>query len=116
MGDSLGDSKIEIKVNLKPDKYTEIGSLKDLSQADREAVAATISGSFQESDGYEWYETDSADYFVFDTVIMAHNETRYATIVNGCMVYIFVSSSEGKVDESLRLELQNIVDTVGFYF
>ena len=113
VGESFTSSKTTISVNFKPEKYSEIGNLKDLKKEDKDVLANALSSSFRESNGYEWYCTDFADYIVFDTRL-AYNETRYATIVDGCMVYIIFSNEERPNDEEQREELRRIVDTVEF--
>lgn len=112
VGDSLADQEVVFTVNLKSDKYPEIGTLSELFQEDKDVLEFTLIASFPETNGYKWYSTDSADYIVFETQFM-EKEIRYATIVDGCMIYIFLNNPDE--NEEWKPELQKIIDTIEFH-
>ena len=92
------DRKIYVKV--KSDGY-EGGDFRKCSEADRKTLADALVGSFGISD-YQWLNTGKYDFVCFD-VTMNNHQRRYATLVNGSLVYIYMSTEQPITDEEIKI-------------
>ncbi|MBR1741622.1 MAG: hypothetical protein IJ733_07075 [Lachnospiraceae bacterium] len=108
-GQRIDDSNREIEVNVKKDKYNEIGELKDLSEKDKKNLADALVSSFSGTDGYEWLETGEFEFIGFDTKMLSF-QRRYATITGGDMIYI-IWNDDKKIEEDDKRFFETIVQS-----
>lgn len=102
------DFQINIKVKEK-DAYKQIDDLRKWSFDDRsDLVEAFLTGTG--ANKYEYYETESALFYKADWFINGHPEQRYASIVDGKMLYIYSSRENGALTEKDRSDLKYVVD------
>lgn len=108
--DSFLDPSFVVSVRIKEEDYG-IESFKDLNDTEFDLMAESLIAGFTGSDGYTVYENDTAKYVVFNyTAIEA--ECRYATILDGKMVY-FIVQTDGKTDPADHHErVCAIIDTL----
>ncbi len=104
--EAWGDN-FEIRISIQDGKYPQIGNLKDLGDTELSETAAKLLSGFT-AEGYEFYENDQALYIVFDCDMYSPQQ-RYATIVNGDMIYIFCRS-DTELSDAMRDELRQTVD------
>ena len=113
-GESLsGGNSGEIHVRIKPDKYNDISNLADLSELEQNMIAKTLISGFPGIDDYELYKTSDACFIVFEVNMMG-NEIRYATVIDGAMIYVFYHLEDGDITDQDRQMMRDIVDTVHF--
>ena len=105
VGQKLTKADFEILVNVKDPSYQGIASLRSLSEAERMLLAQSLVLGFGKSD-YELYSSGDADYIVFEAL----GSQRYATIVDGCMVYIYAKSDTGILSDDQKAALRRFVD------
>lgn len=99
---------IYVKVKQK-DVYIQIGDLRKWPKDDlSELVDAFLQNTG--ADGYEYYETKSALFYKADWFVNGHPEQRYASIVDGQMLYIFSRREDGPLTEKDRKDLKYVVD------
>lgn len=103
-----GNNAIYIKV--KDKKYEDI-TLSDLTQVEFDLLVSTIVKSFGTSE-YSVVEGNGLRYFVFSANQGLGNVTRYATILNGHMVYIYWSTGENTITQEQQSILENIALSV----
>ena len=102
------DFQINIKVKEK-EAYVQIDDLRKWSFDDRsELVEAFLTGTG--ADKYEYYESESALFYKADWFMDGHPEERYASIVDGKMLYIYSQRQNGPLTEKDRSNLKYVVD------
>ena len=100
--------KISVKVKEK-DAYAQIDDLRKWSLDDRsELVEALLNGTG--ADQFEYYETESAMFYKADWFLIGYPEQRYASIVDGKMLYIYAKRDNGPLTENDRSDLKYVVD------
>lgn len=104
------DKPFQINVKYKDRDYENI-TLSELDNASIDILASAIISGFDiTSDGYQLYETDNALFIVFDCKIL-DNEQRYATIIDGHMIYIYGSAANGLTEEQRDL-IREVADSL----
>lgn len=106
----LVSPNFEIQIKVK-DKYAEIKNLNDLSEPVYETTASALVAGFNTD--YETYKTNNVKWIVFDCFVST-NQVRYATILNGKMIYIFGQNKSGTVTDEQRNDIKEIVDSFEF--
>lgn len=113
VGETITNSDLIFEVNIKEPNYAEIGTLKSLTEAEQDVVASALTSGFKGvRNGYQWFRTDSVDWIVFDCDMSLCKETRYATIYDGRMIYVFFSRESDYPSEEDALILHNIVQNI----
>ncbi len=105
---STTDFEIHIKVK---EKGWDVKNLADLSDYEYKQVADALVAGFDTD--YTTYETNDTKWVVFDCFIST-NQMRYATVLNGKMIYIFGQNKIGPVTEEQRNDLKEIVTSLKF--
>ena len=101
-------SEINYKIYLKvKDKKYENITLSELSKTDYETLASTIVSSFKVAD-YETVEGNGLRYFVFKYDRGTGNTCRYATILNGHMVYVYAVTGDTPITQEQQSVLEYI--------
>ena len=59
------------------------------------------------------YENKSKKWIVFDCYMTDH-QTRYATILNGKMIYVIGKSTIGPLTDTQKNEITQIIDSLKF--
>lgn len=108
--DLLSNPSFVIEVRVKSDKDYGINNSKDLSDEDFSIWAYALSSGFGAGDTYTVVETDKAKFVVFDWE--GYNQRRYATIMNGKMVYIIGESTNKDVLASIDTDLKSIAESL----
>ncbi len=115
-GESLGSPNFEISIRIKDKKDYGIDNLKNLNEATFKEFADLLVQGFA-LDGnpmdYSVYENDNAKYIVFDWTV-GSLERRYATIINGKMVYFIVSAAGNPISADQEATAQLIMDTLQY--
>ncbi len=106
------DASMKIFIKVKEKKYGDI-TLSELSPDEYELTAATIVSSFGEDD-YETVEENGLKYFVFHTDATVENQCRFATILNGHMVYIYAATGNNEITEQQYTVLKNIATNIEY--
>lgn len=96
--------KIYLKVKEK--KYQDI-TLSELSKTEYELLASTIVSSFK-AEQYETVEGNGLRFFVFKYNQGLGYTCRYATILNGHMIYVYSTTG----DTSISPEQQNVLEYI----
>lgn len=113
VGDSLADSQFEIKVNIKEPKYDAISNLKDLDQDVKDECALALVSSFSaDTNTYTWCETPYVDWIVFECDMQISKELRYATIIDGRMIYIIAGKPDTYPSNAESAEVERIVRNI----
>lgn len=99
-------SEPHIYIKVKEKKYDDI-TLSDLSDSDYELLATTIVSSFGVTD-YETVEGNGLRFIVFTANQGLGNVCRYATILNGHMIYIYISTGDSVITDQQRAVLNYI--------
>ncbi len=97
-------AKIYIKVKEK--KYDDI-TLSELSQEEYDLLVSTIVRSFKSSK-YDTVEGNGLKFFVFSENRGMGNICRYATILNGHMVYVYENTGAISISEEQKAILEFI--------
>lgn len=97
-GEPFSES-LTIYLKVKDKKYGDI-TLAELSEADYEFFAGTVVLGFGVSD-YETVEGSGLRFFVFNADQGLGNVCRFATVLNGHMIYLYVNTGEEMPDEEL---------------
>ena len=97
-GEPFSDS-LTIYLKVKDKKYDDI-TLAELSDADFKLFAGTVVLGFGVSD-YETVEGNGLRFFVFNADQGMGNVLRFATVLNGHMIYLYVNTGKENPDEEL---------------
>lgn len=103
----------EISIRIKDNKYSGV-DLRTYSPADAAAVLDTLYASFVTSgaENKENVTINGVPYLKFDWQNGA--QQRYATIVNGDMIYIWAERGEGEFTEEELLLLRQVVESISY--
>lgn len=103
-----------IRLKVKEDKYPAVGNLKNLSTAERTLWADEMMSGFGESKDYEFYETDSACFIVFEYNLI-FPQLRYATVIDDDMIYLYYDAEHtGETNDEIKNKMEKIADTFSF--
>lgn len=97
---------IQIVLRVKDKKYEGI-TLSELSDEDFTALAASIVYSFGVSD-YEIAEGPGLKYIVFTYNNGLGNDYRFATILNGHMIYVYANTGSEQISDELKADIEYI--------
>jgi len=97
---------VHFYLRVKEKRYDDI-TLSDLSLEDYHAVASTVVASFG-VDHYETVEGNGLRFFVFQYNQGLGNIVRYATILNGHMLYVYAQVGDHTLSEQQRSDLEDI--------
>ncbi len=104
---SIKDCDWRFILHVKDPAYEGIDNLKNLGEIEKGMLGDTLAASFA-IDDYELYQTEDVDYIVFEAL----NSLRYATIIDGRMIYIYIHMDHGSVTDSERELLRSIIDRI----
>ena len=93
-------------IKVKEKKYENI-TLSNLSQSDYDFVASSVVSSFN-VDQYETVTGNGLRFFVFNYNVGLGNTYRYATILNGHMIYIYVNTG----DKTITKDQKNVLESI----
>ena len=99
----LNSAKFYVKVKEK--KYESI-TFSRLSKSDADLIASSVVGSFGVKD-YKIVEGNGLRFFVFKYNIVGNNY-RYATIINGHMIYVYADTGNNSITTSQISDLESI--------
>lgn len=108
--DLISNPNCKITVKVKSEKDYGVNNLKYLSDEDFKLWADVMALEFDVVNEYNVVKTDYAKYIVFDW--KDYNQRRYATIVNGKMVYIIGESTNKDVLASIDEDLKSIAGSL----
>ena len=105
--DALSSPSLEIDIRVKGMNYG-VENLTELSDSDLVRLAADLLAGFSATD-YTLYDVQGARFIVFDCNQIAP-ERRYASIINGKMVYFIAVSASGKITDEQDALVKNMLD------
>jgi len=106
----LADYSLNIRI--KPDRYTDIGSVASLAASDRNTWGAALATSMGTND-FEMIEINGVCYCVYDYNIIGAQQ-RYATVYDDDMIYIYLDSKLGALTEEDRTLLRQFVESISY--
>ena len=114
VSEPIGRADFEIQIKVKTKDYG-VSNLKDVNEKEFNEFAEWLMQEFSsaECDGYEIYETPNAKFIAFDCK-MTKYQKRYATVINGKMVYFIASSPNLKISEEQNNDIKNMVDSLKY--
>lgn len=114
---NMAKSDFWIEIKVKENKDYGIDNFKALDDKDFKTYAyALIKGfglSIDSDLNYSTYDNKDAKYIVFDCKIINY-ERRYATIINGKMVYFIAQSKRGTISDIEDSEIKTIIDSLKY--
>ncbi len=93
-------------LKVKDKKYDDI-TLSELSLSDYDLIATTVVSSFK-VDHYETVTGNGLRFFVFNANQGLGNVCRYATILNGHMIYVYVNTGDDVITKEQQALLESI--------
>ncbi len=99
------DITFKIYIRVKEKEYGDI-TLAQLDQENFDFMADGVTQSFG-VDEYEMVEGNGLKFFAFENDL-TENECRYATIIDGHMVYVFAQTGDKKLTDNQRKILEKI--------
>ena len=105
----LNSAEVQFEIRVKDQKDYGIDNLASLNDEDLKSFANALVAGFGVSD-YEIAEENGLRYVVFSTKIM-QDQVRYATIINGKMVYVF-SECNGMLPDHFAEDLHQIAMSI----
>ena len=105
----LNSAEVQFEIRVKDQKDYGIDNLASLNDEDLKSFANALVSGFGASD-YEIAEENGLRYVVFSTKIM-QDQVRYATIINGKMVYVF-SECNGMLPDHFAEDLHQIAMSI----
>ena len=110
-------SDFVIQIKVKSENDYKLENLADVSDADFESYKESLVSGFESSLGAEltpWiYENSNTKWIAFDC-FMVSDQTRYATILNGKMIYVIGKNSSAPLNDAQKSEITKIIDTLQF--
>ena len=106
----IATTNFEILIKVK-EKDWEINNLNELNENEYKLTADALVAGFGAD--YETYKINNIKWVVFDCFIST-NQTRYATILNGKMIYVFGQNKTASVTDEQRNDIREIVDSLKF--
>ena len=113
---AFADPEFEIDIRIKADKDYGVDNFKTLEEAAFSQVADALALSFSmtgEPVSYTVYENESAKYIAFDWTAVVP-ERRYATVINGKMVYFIAKAKGEPISQEQDEQLRAIIDTLQY--
>ena len=104
-GEPYADS-VHFFLKVKEKAYDDI-TLSELSMSEYNMIASAIVGSFGVHD-YDTVEGNGLRFFVFSYNQGLGDILRYATIINGHMIYVYAQIGENTLSEQQRSDLEYI--------
>lgn len=108
-GEPYADS-VHFYLKVKEKKYDDI-TLSKLSISEYNMLASTIVSSFGVHD-YDTVEENGLRFFVFTANQGLGDVLRYATILNGHMIYVYANIGENTLSEQQRSDLEYIAFSI----
>ena len=103
------DADYTFLVHVKKPEYEGIENFSHLGETMENLFANNMITSFGlDPDSFEIYKTENADYIVFEAL----NSIRYATIMDGSMIYFYIRPEHGEVTDEHREMLRSIMEGV----
>ncbi len=109
----FADAAFEIRAKLKNSKDYGIINLNDLNEDELKYAADTLVAGFTGAEGYEIVKTDKATFIVFDWKTVK-NTRRYATVIDGCMIYIYGETNAGPLTEENKSYLDAVAKSIDY--
>lgn len=114
---NLIDNDFQISVKVKEDNTYEFENLSELSSAEFSTVKTTLLVGFEKTFGSDLtsdiYENQNLKWIVLEGTLVQH-EIRYATIINGKMIYFCVENINGPLTEAQKQEVTKIIDSLQY--
>ena len=111
------DCSLEIYIRVKDDNDYGVDSFSDLSDAEYTQVADTLVDGFASGGftvfGSDTYETENARFCVIDCRAIDY-ERRYATVVNGKMIYVVAVTRDELVTDAQDALVRELLGTLHF--
>ncbi|MCQ2497696.1 MAG: hypothetical protein MJ133_01815 [Lachnospiraceae bacterium] len=104
-GYNFSNTPVEFRIEVKNPEYDGI-NFGELSKPEQEAIAQVLILGFNE-DKYELVKTDTTTFIKFYTKLQKP-ELRYATIIDGRMIYIY-ATEDGGIEDKYADVLESIV-------
>lgn len=105
-------SSLHYYVNVKDKKYEDI-TLSELSETECSLIASTVVNGFGVED-YEIVERNGLRFFVFNADLGLGNVCRYATIIDGHMIYVYSNTAPEGATEEQRTVLEKIAFSIRY--
>ena len=114
----FGKPEFQIKVRIKAEDYG-ITDMKLQSNAVFDQIAKTLVAGYAEYttvSEYTAYENSTAKYVVFEYKLpgLSKYQRRYATVINGKMVYFIAETSGDAFTPEQDVQIQTIIDTLTY--
>ncbi|MBE6911138.1 MAG: hypothetical protein E7473_01315 [Ruminococcaceae bacterium] len=113
----IATTDFQIQIKVKSEKNYGIDNFAELSSSDFSMYKEALMQSFETALNTELtstvYENKSKKWIVFDCYMTDH-QTRYATILNGKMIYVIGKSTIGPLTNSQKNEITQIIDSLKF--
>lgn len=97
-------------IKVKDKKYEDI-TLSELSESECSLIVSAVVDSFG-AVGYEIEERNGLRFFVFTADQGYGNVLRYATIIDGHMIYIYSNTLQDGAEEEIRSTLEKIAFSI----
>lgn len=113
---TFGNGTFRIDIRVKSEKDYGVDNLKHLDDATFKQIADVLVLGFSvngETVNYTVHENDTAKYIVFDWTAV-EPERRYATIINGKMVYFSAQADGDPISAEQDAQLRAILDTLQY--
>ena len=100
-------------LHIKEPAYEGIDNLKSLNVLNKVYLGQMLAAGYGLSpDDVELVQTDTADYYLFEIL----GAVRYATIIDGRMIYFYVTARDGILTDQHRMMLDSIMEGVSWDF
>ena len=110
-GDKFTDPSIEICLKVKEDKYGHV-DFGSLSETEYKLYADELVAEFS-ADSYSTLKKNGMRFVVFDWNEPTGNTSyRYATIIDGDMIYIYASVTDSAITPEQRVLLESIATSI----
>lgn len=100
------ENSLHYRLKVKDKKYNDI-TLSELSLSDYNLLASTIVSSFNVNH-YDTVTGNGLRFFVFNANQGLGNVCRYATILNGHMIYVYVNTGDNLITNEQQTLLESI--------
>lgn len=109
----IGNSDLSLNLKIKEPEYTGVYSLNNFTQEEREAFALEMLSSFTDVRGdYAWFESNGIPWLVFECDMSLNKQLRYATVIDGRMIYLYFAKSSDYPNAEEAEELKAIVQSI----
>ena len=110
------DPSFCIYVRVKSDSDLGVDNLKALDESTFQFVADALVSGFSamgEPIAHTVYENENGKYIVFDAVLYK-NARRYATIINGKMVYFIAEAAGADISDEQDRQIRLLIDALRY--